>query len=546
MLSFVLWDACEAVSRAMPSTAPADEVYPWIQGIWLGISLIPAGLLHMAVTYPEARPRFRRRLAIIALYTPFIGWAYLILRTDVVIAGVSSNYFGPSALVGPTYFYSALVYSAWFYAGVGSFVRQWWRVRKRVFRRMQGIVVIGLLVGTIPGGITEIFWPFLSGGNTQLGLGSLYTLTWSVFFAVAIGRYRYLVIEPVMEAPAPRQARHPLEGGQNYLVLEAGRSAGMGAFRQLVGTTPGLCVTGLSPARVSERVGLARTPIVWITNVTSGDRSVRPQGLDFELVHTILKFLRENPGTAVLLDDLDYLASVNGFEAVARFLKRVANQASVAKGTLIVTAGYGTFGTEELATLGGCVDRVIEIQEAIDVEANHGRRHDLRFVAVQTAPLAVAVAGGRRGLLFTTDHAAKVRKRFGNRFDVVWITDHPEPGEMCVRPSALDTEAKRALVKYLGAHPGCDIVLMGLEQLILLSGFPAVLAFVKDTLDLGSVKGGRVIATLAPKARPLREVAMLARRFDVAPGPLILKGSPAGGPATTAAGSRTPSRGPVS
>ena len=46
----------------------------------------------------------------------------------------------------------------------------------------------------------------------------------------------------------------------------------------------------------------------------------------------LLKFLRENPGTAVILDDLDYLATFAGFDAVARFLKRVANQASASRG----------------------------------------------------------------------------------------------------------------------------------------------------------------------------------------------------------------------
>ena len=90
---------------------------------------------------------------------------------------------------------------------------------------------------------------------------------------------------------------------------------------------------------------------------------MRPNGLDFELVHTLLKFLRENPGTAVVLDDLDYLATLAGFDAVARFLKRVANQASASRGTVIVAAGVGTFTAEQFAILRGSVDRVLEIVE---------------------------------------------------------------------------------------------------------------------------------------------------------------------------------------
>src|SRR5256712_14027022 len=101
----------------------------------------------------------------------------------------------------------------------------------------------------------------------------------------------------------------------------------MGAFREIVSKTPGLCVTGLAPSHVAARFGLERTPILWITTATSEGRTVRPNALDFELVHTVVKFLRENPGTAVLLDDLDYLATVAGVGAGWRFLRSVLEPA---------------------------------------------------------------------------------------------------------------------------------------------------------------------------------------------------------------------------
>src|SRR2546427_1453816 len=138
----------------------------------------------------------------------------------------------------------------------------------------------------------------------------------------------------------------------------------MGAFRDIVSATPGLCVTGLAPTHVAAEFGLERTPILWITTASSTERTVRPSGLDFELVHTVVKFLRENPGTAVLLDDLDYLSTVAGFDAVARFLKRVLNQASASRGAVIVAAGQGTVTPEQPALLRGSVGRVLDLQEA--------------------------------------------------------------------------------------------------------------------------------------------------------------------------------------
>src|SRR2546428_9741787 len=152
---------------------------------------------------------------------------------------------------------------------------------------------------------------------------------------------------------AMRAPRHRLESGLNCLVLENGRGAAMGAFREIVSKTPGLCVTGLAPSHVAARFGLERTPILWITTATSEGRTVRPNALDFELVHTVVKFLRENPGTAVLLDDLDYLATVAGLDAVGRVLQRVLNQASASRGTVIVAAGQGAVTPERPALVPG-------------------------------------------------------------------------------------------------------------------------------------------------------------------------------------------------
>lgn len=543
MMTFVWWDACEAIERAIPATAPAGAVYPWVQGVWLGISAVPAALMQLGLVYPEKRPWFRRTYLPL-IYAPVVGWAYLIFGTRHLIAGSAEGFLGPGAVVGDAYLPLALLYAAWFYVSVGLFVSNFWRVRGSSLRHTQGIVVLGLLLGSVPAGVTEIFWPLINGFQTRLGLGSLYTLLWSVFLAFAIARYRYLVIQPVRE-DAATHTRHPLSRGLNYLVLEPGRAAGMGAFREIVSATPGLCVTGLAPSRVAERFGLERTPILWITNVSSAGHTVRPQGLDFELVHTLLKFLRENPGTAVLLDDLDYLAAINGFEAVARFLKRVANQASSSNATLIVTAGRGTFPPDQLAILEGCVDHVLDIPELSDGFVSPARDHALLLLAPQDVAPLLPVVSGRRGLVVTTEHPAKARRRFAEAFDVLWITEHPEPGMACARPSALDTEARRAVSAYLVANPGGAVILAGIEQLSLFTDFTALLAFVKDSVDAASLHGGRVIVTVTPNGLPPARFAMLARRLDVSVGSL-LRGSLPGGLSTVVPGSRTLTRGPVS
>ena len=113
------------------------------------------------------------------------------------------------------------------------------------------------------------------------------------------------------------------------------------------------------------------------------------------------------------------------------------------------------------------------------------------------------------------------------------------------RPTALDTEARRAISGYLTAHPGGTVVLAGLEQLALFVEFRGLLAFVKDVADLAALHGGRTVTTMAPGGLPPAEVAMLSRRLDV-PGPPVIRSSLPGGLTTAVPGSRTPTRGPVS
>ncbi len=544
MMTLAWWDACEAVERALPAGSAAGAVYPWSQGVWLGISAVPAALIQLAITYPETRPWFRRTMLPI-IYAPVVGWAYLIFGTDHLISGVAEGMLGPSEVVGDLYLPLVLLYAAWFYVGVVLFVENWWRSRGSHDWTTQSVVVLGLLLGSIPAGVTEMFWPLLDDYKTRVGLGSLYTLVWSIFLAFAIARYRYLVIEPVTEPPNPVRARHPLSRGFNYLVLEPGRAAGMGAFREIVSSTPGLCVTGLAPTRVAQRFGLERTPVLWITRVSSEDRTVRAESLDFELLHTALKFLRENPGTAVLLDDLDYLASVDGFDAVARFLKRVSNQASASGGTVIATAGRGTLTPDQIALLAGCVDHLLDVPEMADATPPASGDHVLIYRTPQDVAAALTGLHVSRALVVATDHPSKVRPRFGEGFDVLWITAHPEAGLPCARPTALDTEARRAVSAYLAANAGGVVILAGLEQLVLVAGFPQVLGFLKDLVDVAALRGGRLIASVTPGSLGAREIAMLARRLDVPAAPAFT-GSLLGGLSTAVPGSRTPSRGPVS
>src|SRR5438034_10314723 len=84
-------------------------------------------------------------------------------------------------------------------------------------------------------------------------------------------------------------------------------------------------------------------------------------------------------------------------------------------------------------------------------------------INAQDASVALPLVGARRGLLLTTEHPSKARVRYGERFDIVWVTDHPDPGTPPVRPKALDPEGRRAIANYASLHPRPYIVPVALH-----------------------------------------------------------------------------------
>src|SRR5207244_1313040 len=150
MLAFVLWDLGEIVERSLAVGTSADILLLWARFTWVAIALVPAALYHLALPNPTKSERIRRPWALAAIYAPFVFWAYMIVATGLIIDGVSSNAFGPSARVSSAYPYFAPVFGLWMFTGVALFVRSYWRVRKGRRQRIIGGVLRGVLLVCTP------------------------------------------------------------------------------------------------------------------------------------------------------------------------------------------------------------------------------------------------------------------------------------------------------------------------------------------------------------------------------------------------------------
>ena len=514
--SFVLWDAAEAVLRALPPPGPDLEAAYWalLRLEWSGTAFIPGALLHFVLVYPATHPFLRHRFAYVLLYGPSIAILSLEVGSDAIIRGAYPGPLGYDAGFGPGYLAAALVYGLLILAALAVLAGNYRRAHAGIDRKRARDLLLGFSVPVLVGGTTDLFWGPVTGDPTRLGLGTAYTVVLAVFIAHAILRYKFLEIKPVREEAGGGVVPVGLQRGRSHLVLETGKVARFAAFRDLATRVPGLCVTGTAPAKVRDLYGLRAVPVLWLTAVSSTEPSVRLSSLNFELLLTLQRFTRENRDTVVLVDDLDLMVALAGFEEVARFVKTVVNLTVEARSTLICGVHPRALAPEQLAVLQGMFDATADLT-GLTLELS-GLPADASVLVrgrhAETAPAAAAYSRSEELLVVTTAHPAKALEAFGASARVLWLADQEGAA---ARPTQLDAQATRAVKEFVqGVRSAPCIALPDVEQLLLYNPPSALLAFLKDVLDLAATRRGRVVATADPEAFDSRTLAVLEGRFD--------------------------------
>ena len=502
--AFGIWDLGEAVVRLSP-TADLAALLPWIRFEWVGVSLTSGTFLHFSLNLASGRPLRDRPWAIPLVYaaTGFLG--AFVVGTDVIVSGVDlSGPAGPVVNVGAGYPPAALWYEAWFVSAFVVLFQAYWRGESPGFRRRVRSLLAVLSTAGLLASVTEVFWPILTDSPGNLGLVSIYMLAITVGASAAEVRYHFLEVPTVTEAAPPRP-RPLLAPGAAYLVLEKTREPAFSAFRELVSATPGLCLTGVYPRKVQRRFGLERTPILWLTNAEESERSARPRALEFEVLHAVSRFVRGNPATVVLVDDVDLLVRTVGFEAVARFLR--------------TRQGWGQEDNNS-GSSSSCSERLRPTDSGGRSAIVGDRLFDGAAVLVEgdaeaALSLYETIATEGRGVVVTTKHPARIRGRLGASAPILWVASGGEAITADAHPVAIDLEAGSLATSLLRDRERPVVFVADIEQLRLFAPFPRVVEFVKGLIDQVAIRDGVLLASVEPKGIEAQELACLRRRFDV-------------------------------
>jgi hypothetical protein len=159
--------------------------------------------------------------------------------------------------------------------------------------------------------------------------------------------------EPVPTSP------DQLESGYNYLIEEPQPKRSFEFFKAKVGKgAKGLCISTSYPKKIIEEYGLHGTTVYWLSELEFDNQSLHPRRLDFEVTRAIQNFVKSNPSSLLIIDGVEFLILINGFERVMTFIKKMNDIMSATASTLITSINPSAFSEEKLSIIEREFDRV--------------------------------------------------------------------------------------------------------------------------------------------------------------------------------------------
>jgi hypothetical protein len=159
--------------------------------------------------------------------------------------------------------------------------------------------------------------------------------------------------EPVPTSP------DQLESGFNYLIEEPQPKRSFEFFKAKVSKgAKGLCISTSYPKKIIEEYGLQGTTVYWLSELEFDNQSLHPRRLDFEVTRAIQNFVKSNPSSVLIIDGVEFLILINGFERVMTFIKKMNDIMSATASTLITSINPSAFSEEKLSIIEREFDRV--------------------------------------------------------------------------------------------------------------------------------------------------------------------------------------------
>lgn len=160
-----------------------------------------------------------------------------------------------------------------------------------------------------------------------------------------------LVIEPALEYPTDTEQKYDLDFSCSYLVKEKRPARSYEIFKDLVSHGVfGLVITRTFPERIQKFHRLKKTPMVWLSKLEDAESTIPGSNLG-SLLSTISEFIDKSDNCVIILDGLEFLITVNGFDRCIQFMNDLFEVIMVNPAVLIIPVNPDALAKRELAIL---------------------------------------------------------------------------------------------------------------------------------------------------------------------------------------------------
>ncbi len=167
---------------------------------------------------------------------------------------------------------------------------------------------------------------------------------------------------PSSEKKDKKPMKYKLNKGCAYLLREENHGQSMEIFVEYVTHQHhGLLLTRTEPSQIRQEYNLRTTPILWMTNAQTDEKSIKPSDLE-RLHYTIRDFVQGDGDSIILMHRLDYLITENDFKKTLKLIHALNDTIMTSKATLIISVDPSTVSQEQLVML------LQELKDLTDIE----------------------------------------------------------------------------------------------------------------------------------------------------------------------------------
>ena len=154
-----------------------------------------------------------------------------------------------------------------------------------------------------------------------------------------------------------------IKARKNYLIADSDpRNAFMMIRAMGLSDKPAMCLTTSFPGKVRSDYDLKDVAIKWFSDSVTDIDNVNPKDLDVDAMETISTFLMTTKGAGVLIDGIDSLIELNGFDKVLSFIKKVNDLAATHGSSIILSLDKTKLTREQFKAIGDVYDEVHDYQ----------------------------------------------------------------------------------------------------------------------------------------------------------------------------------------